>query len=85
MQAVFEYLAHVLGVARGTLTKRMKQLAKKKEVWCSDIIVVFIEYLHKVRSAHLQPQRIQLLYTSLSPSLALMHMSVQVNICVSVY
>ncbi|XP_064405215.1 ubinuclein-2-like isoform X3 [Halichondria panicea] len=29
--AVFEYLAHRLGVARGTLTKRMKQLAKKKE------------------------------------------------------
>lgn len=42
VQNVFEYLAHLLGVAKGTLTKRMKQLAKKKEVsfWTFENLVL---------------------------------------------
>ena len=32
MQAVFEFLAYRMGVAKGTLTKRMKAVLKKREV-----------------------------------------------------
>ena len=31
-QAVFEFLAYKMGVAKGTLTKRMKAVLKKREV-----------------------------------------------------
>ena len=41
LQAVFEFLAYKMGVAKGTLTKRMKAVLKKREVGMSVYLLVY--------------------------------------------